>query len=204
MTAPEPPRESTAHAGTTTSNLAPTAAHELAHALVGRAQGLRRMPRSLPVDDRRPVDPGAIQLYVARSLIGATKMEVGMRRIISIAILSAMAVMAFAAPATATVHEITGMFCADGHGNPFPPGLSGGSNADNFAKPLFANGFIESVEPYAGDGVNGPGVLISFDFDHPASKLAPLPGTFFFGDGTYVTAFELDSSHGFTNCVVLR
>jgi len=78
------------------------------------------------------------------------------------------------------------------------------SSCTLLAKPLFANGFIESVEPYAGDGVNGPGVLISFDFDHPASKLAPLPGTFFFGDGTYVTAFELDSSHGFTNCVVLR
>ena len=73
-----------------------------------------------------------------------------------------------------------------------------------FAKPLFATGFVESVAPYAGDGVNGPGVLISFDFDHPASKLAPHPtlATFFVGDGTYITAFVLDGA--FTNCVRLR
>jgi len=129
-----------------------------------------------------------------------------MRRVISLALGVALAMVVLASPATATVHEITGMFCAGDHGNHFPPGISGQSNADNFAKPLFATGFIESVEPFAGDGVNGPGVLISFDFDHPASKLAPHPTleTFFFGDGLYVTAFELDTSHGFANCVEIR
>jgi hypothetical protein len=129
-----------------------------------------------------------------------------MRRAIFIVALTAMAVLTLAAPASATVHEITGMFCAGENGNPFPAGLSGGSNADNFAKPLFATGFVESVEPYAGDGVNGPGVLITFDFDHPASKLAPHPtlDTFFVGGGTYISAFVFDSSHGFTNCVQLR
>ena len=129
-----------------------------------------------------------------------------MRRVTLALVLSAVAAMAFAVPASATVHEITGMFCAGEHGNHFPPGLSGGSNSDNFAKPLFATGFVESAELYAGDGVNGPGVLITFDFDHPASKLAPHPtlDTFFFGDGTYVTAFVLDSSHGFANCLLLR
>jgi hypothetical protein len=117
-----------------------------------------------------------------------------------------LAVMAIASPASATVHEITGMFCAGEHGNHFPPGLSGGSNADNFAKPLAATGFIESVVPFDGDGVNGPGVLITFDFDHPASKIAPHPteDVFFVGDGTYVSAFVLDAEHGFTNCVELR
>jgi hypothetical protein len=129
-----------------------------------------------------------------------------MRRVILAAILGALSLLAFAMPASATVPEITGMFCAGEHGNPFPPGLSGGSKADNFAKPLVATGFIESVAPYAGDGVNGAGVLISFDFDHPASKIAPHPtlATFFVGDGTYISAFVLDSSHGFTNCVRLR
>lgn len=130
-----------------------------------------------------------------------------MRRAISVALVSAMAMVAFAIPAAATVHEITGMFCAQQGGNPFPPGLSGGSNADNFAKPLFATGFVESVDPnFEGDGVNGPGVLITFDFDHPASKLAPHPtlDVLFVGDGTYISAFVLDSSHGFTNCVRLR
>ena len=129
-----------------------------------------------------------------------------MRRVVLAAVLAATAAMAAAMPASATVHEITGMFCAGEHGNHFPAGLSGGSNADNFGQPLFATGFVESVTPFAGDGVNGPGVLITFDFDHPASKLAPHPtlDTFFVGDGTYISAFVFDSSHGFTNCVQLR
>lgn len=129
-----------------------------------------------------------------------------MRRIFSIAVLTVMAVMTVAAPASATVHEITGMFCAGENGNHFPAGISGGSKANNFARPLVATGFIKSVAPYAGDGVNGAGVLISFDFDHPASKIAPHPtlATFFVGNGTYISAFVLDSEHGFTNCVRLR
>lgn len=129
-----------------------------------------------------------------------------MRRILVSAALTAMLAITVATPAAATVHEITGMFCAGEHGNHFPAGLSGGSSADNFARPLFATGFVDSVEPFAGDGENGPGVLISFDFDHPASKLAPHPtlDTFFVGDGTYISAFVLDPDHGFTNCVLLR
>lgn len=129
-----------------------------------------------------------------------------MKRATLAAGLALMALMTFAIPASATVHEITGMFCAGEHGNHFPAGLSGGSNADNFAKPLFATGFVESVAPYGGDGVNGPGILITFDFDNPASKLSPHPtlDTFFVGDGTYISAFVFDSSHGFTNCVRLR
>ena len=71
-------------------------------------------------------------------------------------------------------------------------------------EPLFASGFVESVEPFAGDGVNGPGVLVTFDRDHPASKLAPHPtlDTFFVGDATYITAFVLDGN--FMHCVALR
>jgi len=128
-----------------------------------------------------------------------------MKRLVLAGALAALAAMAIAAPASATVHEITGMFCAGEHGNHFPPGLSGGSSADNFAKPLFATGFVESVTPF-NDGVNGDGMLITFDFDHPASKLAPHPtlSTFFVGDGTYISAFVFDGSHGFTNCVALR
>ena len=64
-------------------------------------------------------------------------------------------------PATATVRQITGKFCSGGQGQESPPGLSGGSNADNFAKPLVASGAVESVTPFAGDGVNGPGMLIT-------------------------------------------
>ncbi len=90
------------------------------------------------------------------------------------------------------------MFCAGDHGNPFPPGISGGSSADNFAKPLDATGFVESVTPYQ------DGVLISFDFDHPASKISPTGTIFQLAPGTYVTGFVLDAEHGFTNCVLIR
>lgn len=125
-----------------------------------------------------------------------------MKRIASL--MALLTVVALALPAAGTVHEISGMFCSPSGANPFPAGLSGGSNADNFAKPLMATGFIESIEPFAGDGVNGPGVLVSFDFDHPASKVAPHPTleTFFVGDGTYVTAFVLEGKY--TNCQLLR
>ena len=104
-------------------------------------------------------------------------------------------------PATATVHEITGMFCSE-HGNPFPAGLSDPTRG-NFAQPLVKTGFIESITPYD-DGVNGPGVLVSFDFEHPASKVVGTGGIIFVGDGTYLEGFVLDPDAGFTNCKLLR
>lgn len=119
-----------------------------------------------------------------------------MRRLIVLIAAAAIALAMMAAPASATVHEIVGQWCS-GQDPLFPPGISGGSNADNFAKPLFANGFIESVVPYL------DGVLISFDFDHPASKLVPTGGIVQVAPGTYVTGFELDSEAGFYNCKFL-
>ncbi len=127
-----------------------------------------------------------------------------MRRLMLFVIVVVTALAMIAPPAGATVHEITGMFCAGEHGNHFPRGVSGGSNerAGNFVQPLLRTGFITSIAPY--DGVNGPGMLVSFDFDHPASKLAPHPteDVFYFGDGTYVTAFVLAGPY--TNCRLLR
>ncbi len=118
------------------------------------------------------------------------------------AVVAAMALGLFALPAVATVHEIAGMHCAQNGsgGNPFPPGVSGGSAADNFAKPLFATGFISGInESYAGNGGHGPGVLIHFDFDHPASKLAAGGGDpIFVGDATYIDDFVHDGPY--TNC----
>lgn len=116
----------------------------------------------------------------------------------------------FAGSASATVHEIVGQWCA-GQGELFPPGISGGSNADNFARPLFASGFASVVAPFDPDGAGPaePGALIAFDFDHPASKVV---GTGVFvqidelpdGSPLYVEVFELDTAHGFTNCERLR
>jgi hypothetical protein len=120
------------------------------------------------------------------------------RRAISLAVVAAMALIVFALPAGATVHEIAGMHCAQNGngGNPFPPGVSGGSAADNFAQPLFATGFVDSVEPYL------DGVLISFDFDHPASKLAPSGEIVQVEPGLYITGFVHDGPY--TNCKGLR
>ena len=68
-----------------------------------------------------------------------------------------------------------------GHGG--PPGLSGGSNADNFAQPLFANGAIGDPVPFA--GAEGPGLLVPFNDDHPAAKVV--------GTGTYVVIGTTDA-----------
>lgn len=81
-----------------------------------------------------------------------------------------------AAPASATVHEIVGQWCS-GHDHLEPPGLSGGSNANNFAQPLFANGAIAGVVPFP-DGPESPGFLVEFNFEHPAAKVV--------GTGEYV------------------
>jgi hypothetical protein len=111
----------------------------------------------------------------------------------------------FPIPASATVHEIVGQWCS-GQGDLNPPGISGGSRADNFARPLFANGFVSFVDPF--DGPNGTGVLAAFAFDHPASKLVGLGiyvqvDTLPDGRPLYLEAFELDLGHGFAHCARL-
>ncbi|WP_154402086.1 hypothetical protein [Ornithinimicrobium cavernae] len=71
---------------------------------------------------------------------------------------------ATAAPASATVHEIVAQWCS-GQDPLEPPGVSGGSNGDNFAKPLMASGFIGDPVPFR------DGLLIPFDYGAPASKV---------------------------------
>lgn len=66
------------------------------------------------------------------------------------------------------MHEIVAQWCS-GREPLGPPGVSGGSNADNFAKPLTATGFIEGVVRFTGP--EGPGLLIKFSYDHPAAKV---------------------------------
>ncbi|MGH8829446.1 MAG: hypothetical protein ACRDVZ_17940, partial [Jiangellaceae bacterium] len=84
-----------------------------------------------------------------------------------------------APPASATVHEIVGQWCS-GHEELGPPGISGGSNADNFAQPLNSNGFIDGVVPFQ------DGFLVSFDFDHPAAKVV--------GTGVFVVIGSIDGA----------
>ena len=132
-----------------------------------------------------------------------------MRRLLMFVLISVLPLGLFATPVLATVHEIVGQWCS-GQGELFPPGISGGSDADNFAQPLFASGFATIVDPFDPDGPGGAeeGVLVAFDFDHPASKIV---GLGFFvqidtlpdGRPLYVEAFELDTGGGFTNCTRL-
>ena len=129
-----------------------------------------------------------------------------MRKLFVLTAAALLAASLFPMPASATVHEIVGQWCS-GQGELLPPGISGGSNADNFARPLFANGFASMVDPF--DGPNGSGVLIAFDFDHPASKLVSLGffvqiDTLPDGRPLYLEAFDLDLSQGFAHCARLR
>jgi hypothetical protein len=73
-----------------------------------------------------------------------------------------------AGPASASVHEIVGQWCS-GHGPLEPPGINGGSAADNFAQPVNSNGFVQGTVPFTGPA--GPGLLVNFNFDHPAAKV---------------------------------
>ena len=102
-------------------------------------------------------------------------MTKGSARLVACAAVAGLAALLPAAPASATVHEIVSQWCS-GHEELAPPGITGGSSADNFAKPLNSNGFIRGTVPYTGTA--GPGLLVDFDFDHPASKVV--------GSGQYV------------------
>ena len=88
-------------------------------------------------------------------------------RLLIAAAAALMATTMTAPPASATVHEIVAQWCS-GHDPLGPPGISDPTKG-NFAQPLNANGFIGPLVPF--DGPDGPGLLITFNFDHPASKV---------------------------------
>lgn len=78
-------------------------------------------------------------------------------------------VFAQAAPASATVHEIVAQWCS-GHDELAPPGITGRSKANNFAKPLIASGFVTgNLVPFTGSA--GPGLLVEFNYDLPNVKV---------------------------------
>jgi hypothetical protein len=105
--------------------------------------------------------------------------------------------MATAAPAWGTVHEITGMLCSlksEGGTAIFnPPGVTGENGESdrgeaNLALPLFATGFATFVPGGGPDGDD----LIVLDEDHPASKITLTGGLFEVEDGLWVTDFTFD------------
>jgi hypothetical protein len=67
-------------------------------------------------------------------------------------------------PVHATVHEIVAQWCS-GHEPLNPPGISE-EGSSNFARPLNAAGVVTSrFDPALG------GVLVTFNYDHPAAKV---------------------------------
>jgi hypothetical protein len=98
------------------------------------------------------------------------------------------------------------MLCAIANGEPtdalgFPPGISGenGESARgelNLALPLFATGFA-TFDPTGGP--NGE-ALITFDEDHPASKISLTGGLLEIEEGIWVTAFRFDRGE-WQNCL---
>ena len=105
-----------------------------------------------------------------------------MRRVITRALMVVAATVgimfAQVAPASATVHEIVGQWCS-GQDELNPPGISGGSQADNFAQPLNASGFIDIV-PFQ------DGFLVQFNYDNPNAKVV--------GTGVFVVIGEVDGA----------
>lgn len=99
-------------------------------------------------------------------------------RAVSIVGLVAGLMLAMAAPASATIHEIVASWCASTHEVPSPtghlhdpPGLTGISNGDNIAQPLLATGAFEPTSvDVDGDGTLEPALVV--DEDAPQVKLS--------------------------------
>jgi hypothetical protein len=105
-----------------------------------------------------------------------------------------------AAPASASIHEIVGQWCA-GHGELLPPGIQTG---DNFAQPVMSNGFVGPVVPFDPPGAQPAGNLIKFNYDVPSSKVVGT-GTYFniapTGTPLYLEVIALDPDFpAFQNC----
>lgn len=112
--------------------------------------------------------------------------------------------VAMTLPASATVHEITGMLCSfksEGNTAVFnPPGISGENGESdqgeaNLAKPLFATGFA-TIDPTGGPGGE---VLITLDDDHPASKIELTGGLVEIEPGVWLTDFTFTKG-AWQNC----
>lgn len=129
------------------------------------------------------------------------------RRLLSLAAVAAMAMALLATPASATVHEITGMVCSGGNAVFNPPGVSGANGAssvDNQIRPLLATGFA-TIDPFY-DGstatpAGAPAPLVTFDEDHPASKINLTGDIVFIAEaGLYITEFEFTRGN-WQNCL---
>jgi hypothetical protein len=131
-------------------------------------------------------------------------MNLRLRRL-AVLVAALMVFVAMALPASATVHEITGMLCSfKAQGDNFavfnPPGITGENGESeqgevNLAKPLFASGFA-TFDPTGGPGGEA---LISLDEDHPASKIELTGEIVPLEEGVWVTDFTFTKG-AWQNC----
>ena len=80
--------------------------------------------------------------------------------------IAAVAALATAPPSKAIIHEMVGASCrVDGFENPpEPPGQTGASNGNSFARALQASGVISSID------ATPTSVTINFDLSRPNAK----------------------------------
>ncbi len=90
-------------------------------------------------------------------------MQIG-RRMCGVFVAAGLALLVNAVPAQAVVHEIVAAWCSGQELE--PPGLSDPAKP-SFARPVNANGFVGA--PVFNPGLGG--LLVTFNYDHPASKV---------------------------------
>jgi hypothetical protein len=93
--------------------------------------------------------------------------------VLSVAALMAAMLAFMAVPAFATVHELANAECATDTApadDQFPPGISGGSNADNFAQPVLAV-YINPSDGGSHNALRDPAPPLGEDFGpHPGTQ----------------------------------
>ena len=106
-----------------------------------------------------------------------------------------VAVLVFAIPSGATVHEIVAQWCS-GQAELAPRGISDPTKP-TFARPLFAAGVATFVPDFNGEGDN----LVQFNFDHPAIKVESAGFNFELDEGLFITAWTTDEDFpAFQHC----
>lgn len=90
-------------------------------------------------------------------------MQIGLRTT-GFIVAAGLAILFHAVPAQAVVHEIVAAWCSGEELE--PPGVSTPGKS-NFAKPVNATGFVGAAVFNATLG----GLLVTFNYDHPASKV---------------------------------
>lgn len=122
---------------------------------------------------------------------------------------AALAALTTAQPSEAIIHEVVGASCrVDGFDNPpEPPGQTGASSGDSFARALRATGVISSIE------ATPTSVTINFDLSRPNAKFVsagfPLMIPDGAGPGVSLTLNPLPTIDGstfpaFVHCANLR